>query len=450
MRLCQWNWYIASVTCKKKSVDDDEILTLPYQSDVLFHIKNPILDLETNDFDTTIGTQTLHIGQVNNALMPYAGYASFTQSEACFQRGQEAKPFTIAMECEVMPYTGGSLIPPLLRKGLAGESSGICCNPNANKPIPWMRVRFKNFATSNIAAFYTNFSGTPIPLNQKHLLVLTYCGNKMLGSACISFFENGVKKTTLVDGAMTESHEFENETSVLTIGGTNGHPNAVARLTMWKRELTETEIALGSGIFDLYESDKIVDAIATSGNGSTLYNALGSNHGTLTNVTLSSVWGTQSDTLSPWNELQGFTLFKNNSDSSYIRVPYKNDGTPNISSLSGYTKISEHPAGAWWNNSEARFKFDDELVGSDMMNSDVDNVFFDVDGTAKWFDLNSVYSQDRGYWYLNILDSKTKRQFTVYKTDKVMSQDVKVLKWHKMSSKIIGTFDHNYHAKLEE
>jgi hypothetical protein len=48
----------------------------------------------------------------------------------------------------------------------------------------------------------------------------------------------------------------------------------------------------------------------------------------------------------------------------------------------------------------------------------------------------------------NVL-SNAKKQFTIYKTDKVNQQDVKVLKFHKMGSFLTGEFDDNYHARLK-
>jgi len=420
---------------------------------------NPALDTENLEY-TALDGQKLYIGKNNNALMPYAGYCSFSQTEQAFQRGQEDKPFTIAMECEVMPYGGDSLTLPLARKGLAGEPVGLVCRTNSNNPIAWARVRFRNFSTSNIAAFYTSFLTTPpVTLGQKHLLVMSYCGDKFAGSSCFKFYVNGVSIPFIAEGTMTESHEFENETTTLTIGGTNGHPNAVSRLTMWKRELTETEIALGSSLFDLHETDKIVDVVGSTGYGSTVYNALGSNHGTLTNVTLATVWGTPLNTISPWNELRGFSLYYNSSTLEYLRVPFDNEGKPlTITAPAGFTLVRHHYSGDWFNDSESYFKLEDTSVGSDIMLADIDEIFFDhATGEAKWFNIRDVYEKNRGYFYVDAGNLGEKKKLVIYKTDKTLQFDVDVLLWADMDDIIVRnlttkliTFDGYDHAVLNK
>jgi hypothetical protein len=168
------------------------------------------------------------------------------------------------------------------------------------------------------------------------------------------------------------------------------------------------------------------------------------------------VWGTPSDALTPHNEYRGFSLYQNDSTPTlFIRVPYKNDGTPNTQTISGYTFVSNHPAGEWFNDSESKFRFDDVDTDSDLFESDTDRVFFDTDGSYKWFDMNDCLADDgsdrinnAGFWYINKLSNNAKKQFTIYKTDKINQQDVKVLKFHKMGSFLTGEFDHNYHAIL--
>lgn len=88
--------------------------------------------------------------------------------------------------------------------------------------------------------------------------------------------------------------------------------------------------------------------------------------------------------------------------------------------------------------------------------SDIDLILFNVDGTAKEIDLkllNMASISDRGYLYYN----ETLRQsFMLYGTNKTLENDVKIIKYIGMSSRITYTesgtveYDENNHAKLTE
>lgn len=404
-------------------------------------------------------------------------------------------------------------------------------------------------------------TGNPIlDLNKKYTLTLTYNGNKT-DPNCAKLYINGVLAPQVPTNTVTENMEFNTAYGLLKMRLSNtvaGLDFSFTRATAWDVELDVADIE--SCNFDCNETDKVLDILATEGNEAIVYNLLdGGNNGAIANATLSAVWGTPSDVLNPHNEIRGFSLHQNDSAPDiYIRVPYRNDGTPNTPTISGYTFVSNNPAGAWFNDSESKFKFEDESISnsylasgsgvakvnqnyvqgtpygsltatyvgvtdptvsmslypsimwfihntgftnsansyyvnwnygsatppltgwqlywefplgvspaptlsfvpgeaSDMINADTDELFFNhVTGVAKWFGLNDVYSSNRGYWYLNVLDSKVKKQFTIYKTDKVTKQDVEVLRWHKMGSRIkrdgsgAVVFDGDGHAVLEE
>ena len=96
--------------------------------------------------------------------------------------------------------------------------------------------------------------------------------------------------------------------------------------------------------------------------------------------------------------------------------------------------------------------------GSDLYNADVDHFLFTENtGVAKEIDLkllNMASISDRGYLYYN----ETLRQsFMLYKTDKTLLNDVKIIKYIGMSSRIVydketglPSYDENDHVELTE
>ena len=81
----------------------------------------------------------------------------------------------------------------------------------------------------------------------------------------------------------------------------------------------------------------------SEGAGSTAYDSSGNgNHGTITNATLSSFWGTTQDEYAG-NFKNGHTKYTHASLDD-LRVPYGNDGSPlSITIPTGYTKEADHP-----------------------------------------------------------------------------------------------------------
>ena len=369
------------------------------------------------------------------------------------ERGYETTPVTLFVEFELKAISGTFSYKGVFR-GSAETGMGIASD---RRPHIYL-VFFDYVGGTGFKTISTlGTTGNPVlDINKKYTIALTYNGDK-LDINNTKLYINGELTPQAPTNTVTSAMEFYTTASLrMQINSTSvGLDFAFTRATAWDIKLSPEDIA--SCNFDCNETDKVIDILATQGNGATIHNLLETgNNGTVTNATLSDVWGTPSDVLTPHNEYRGFSLYQNNSTPTlFIRVPYKNDGTPNTQTISGYTFVSNHPAGEHFNNSESKFRFDDVATDSDIFESDTDRVFFDTDGSYKWFDINDCLVDDgsdrinnAGFWYINKLSNNAKKQFTIYKTDKVNQQDVKVLKFHKMGSFLTGEFDHNYHARL--
>lgn len=97
------------------------------------------------------------------------------------------------------------------------------------------------------------------------------------------------------------------------------------------------------------------------GYGSVAYDVSGEgDHGTWTNVTLGTFW-TKQNTYHR-NIVSGFSRYDHATDPD-ILVPYLASGTPlSISTPSGYTKISDNPAGAYHNGAETLIDFTNNVL----------------------------------------------------------------------------------------
>jgi len=92
--------------------------------------------------------------------------------------------------------------------------------------------------------------------------------------------------------------------------------------------------------------------VPSAGNGSTVYDVSGNNnHGTIVNATLSDFWIKQDQF--HWNLKKGFSLYDDDATGTIIqRVPLGLNPT-----ISGYTKVSDNPAGKWHNDAETEINF---------------------------------------------------------------------------------------------
>lgn len=85
------------------------------------------------------------------------------------------------------------------------------------------------------------------------------------------------------------------------------------------------------------------------------------NHGVYTTTSGIDTMATTSDEATPWNILNGFSLYTH-ATLDPIRVPYDINGDPlSITPPTGYTLVSEHPGGYLHNGAESGVKQTDDL-----------------------------------------------------------------------------------------
>ncbi len=168
--------------------------------------------------------------------------------------------------------------------------------------------------------------------------------------------------------------------------------------------------------------------------------------------TASSGWG-KNDDYHHANFYYGFTLYQK-SGSLDLFICNAMDGTEiTITPPSGYTKIGNYKnCKEQFNGCESKFKLDD-VTASPLYLADIDRILFDANGTAKEFDINDLKVDsgfNRGYMYIN----KDKlSDFLFYTTDKTLYNDIEVIKFVRLLSKVVKTgdeytFDANNHAVL--
>lgn len=101
----------------------------------------------------------------------------------------------------------------------------------------------------------------------------------------------------------------------------------------------------------------VLEYVFSEGAGTSIYDISGNdNHGTATNITESSFWGSTQDEFH-YNITGGFEEYDDDATGNTIlRVPYKVDGTQITPTISGYTKNQNNPAGAWHNDAETKIE----------------------------------------------------------------------------------------------
>lgn len=138
----------------------------------------------------------------------------------------------------------------------------------------------------------------------------------------------------------------------------------IADVRIFNKELSTAEIEYvytngGSGTA-YSSSDVFAHFPIAEGYGTSLYDVSGNdNHGTATNITESTFWGTKQDVY-PYNITSGFEEYDDDATgNNIIRVPYKTDGTQITPTISGYTKNQNNPAGEFHNQAESHIDFSD-------------------------------------------------------------------------------------------
>jgi hypothetical protein len=169
-------------------------------------------------------------------------------------------------------------------------------------------------------------------------------------------------------------------------------------------------------------------------------------------------WAKLSD-YSHYNFKNGFTLYQKSGNPDFY-VPNDIDGTEIVLTLIpfGYTRIANHKGTTTTFNQceSSKFKLDDVDILSDLYLADVDHVLFtEGTGVAKEFDISTFDVNNgfnRGYMYIN--PNIEQHDFLMYKTDKTLNADVKVIKYIGLGDEIVYdeennvVYDENDHAIL--
>ena len=133
--------------------------------------------------------------------------------------------------------------------------------------------------------------------------------------------------------------------------GQEGLEGQLAWASVHSKLLTPSQVAA----LDPYNMDTDsleVFLVPSVGSGSTVYDVSGNNrHATVTGATLSNFWIKQDKF--HWNLKKGFSLYDDDATGTIIqRVPLGLNPT-----ISGYTKVSDNPAGKWHNDAETEINF---------------------------------------------------------------------------------------------
>lgn len=106
------------------------------------------------------------------------------------------------------------------------------------------------------------------------------------------------------------------------------------------------------------------------------------NHGVYTTTSGIDTMATMDDNATPWNILNGFSLYTH-ATLPVLRVPYDINGDPiSITPPTGYTLVSEHPGGYLHNGAESTI-------------TQTDNFF--IDGTINFYSADGATQDDKTY-----------------------------------------------------
>ena len=151
---------------------------------------------------------------------------------------------------------------------------------------------------------------------------------------------------------------------------------------------------------------------------------------TLGHFTSSIGWAKLSDYFHA-NFYYGYTLYTK-SGANNLYVCNAHDGTEIVPTVvpSGYTRVANYgPSRTGYNRCESLFKLDNTTTSTALYIVDPDHILYTVDtGVAKEFNINDIdvdINSDRGYLYIN---KNGINNLMLYADDKVLNQDVKVLK----------------------
>ncbi len=255
-------------------------------------------------------------------------------------------------------------------------------------------------------------STAPISLNTWQQVAYTYD----YGTKKIRFFLNGsfVDELTLVQGFATTSPFFMRIGSADTGGYT--FDGCISSVRIMTSKLSDADIAtlytnpyqtfasdLGNFVFQGSTFDLVRKVAATS----------------VTNATF-----VQDNDILHYNLLNGFDKYSKDGSSpvEYLYVPYVG-GVPIVTSVTGYTKVSSHPAGRWHNGAETKI-----MIGAGAFDgtgypcnatikaADAKAILHTAaTGYCKSVDLNTFAQDfDEDYLFLNKLDPLKKKDLLLY------------------------------------
>jgi hypothetical protein len=144
----------------------------------------------------------------------------------------------------------------------------------------------------------------------------------------------------------------------------------------------------------------------------------------------------------------GFTLYQKSGNPDFY-VPNASDGSEIVLTIipAGYVRIANHKGTTTTFNQceSSKFKLDDVDILSDLYLADIDHVLFtEGTGVAKEFDISTFdvnVGFNRGYMYIN--PNLEQHDFLMYKTDKTLNADVKVIKYIGLGDEIVYDEENN-------
>lgn len=249
--------------------------------------------------------------------------------------------------------------------------------------------------------------------------VLTAGGDIMINSITV----DSVSKTASEAGALLNDNEWHYLAFNIT-DGINAYFNSTGL------ELGTDGSAFGQIQLAGLDFGQVTCPLA-EGAGAKVYDVSGNdNHGTMTNFTLANAWGTTQDVYH-YNIKNGFEHYDDDATGlDILRVPYKSDGTQITPTISGYTKNSNNPSGAYHNDSETQLNAP-ESPAMRVANNNEGNDFLFVDTTLNnaqdisYTDIDDDINNTQ-YFFADISEANKKKNLLIFDEQKSGSDLTKI------------------------
>lgn len=166
------------------------------------------------------------------------------------------------------------------------------------------------------------------------------------------------------------------------------HPGQMCDARIYTKELSVAEITFiytrGVNGTNPTTANLLAHWPLAEGGDSKAFDISGNNyHGTLTNFTLASAWGTKQDHFH-YNIKNGFEYYDDDAThTDIVRVPHKASATLITPSISGYSKISNNPSGTWHNNAETVLQSPNAPKMQVINDAEANNFLFDSSDVVK-------------------------------------------------------------------